>query len=379
MRTTTHDVLVIGAGLIGSSIAYYLSCNRANVGVLERGFAASGTSGATVALVAAATRDPVSYARFVERSKDLLLELTDTLDLDIHYDRCGELWIFRNNEMMKKGKAIIRRNRVAGLDTCFVDRKEIEELEPALSTKGILGAAYSATDGHLDPFALVRGLNRKANEQGAKCYFHTDVRKLSVGNGRITVQTSKGPFESANVVVAAGVWSPLITQSLGIGLPLRPVRGQILVTQPMPRIFDHVVSPGISQDWRGSIILGFCSEEVGYNNKNTLTALRSIAYDDITKSPLLRDLQVIRSYSGLRPMPFDEYPLLDKLPGYENVYVAAVHSGVGNAQIIGKSMAEWITEGESGVDLSAYSLTRDSLTKEPKPYRAGEESYYIGR
>ena len=108
---------------------------------------------------------------------------------------------------------------------------------------------------------------------------------------------------------------------------------------------------------------------VGYDNRNTLSALSSIARSVILKAPALQDLLVIRSYSGLRPMPFDGYPLLDRLPGLDNVYVAVGHSAIANAQIIAKSVAEWIAEGKPSTDLSDFSLTRDSLSQTPVPYR----------
>jgi sarcosine oxidase subunit beta len=137
----------------------------------------------------------------------------------------------------------------------------------------------------------------------------------------------------------------------------------------MPKIFNHVVHPGISQDWRGNLILGTCSEEAGYDNRNTLEALRNIAGQDLLKAPLLADLLIIRAYSGLRPMPFDGYPLVDRLPGYDDVFTVAAHSSIANCQIIARSLTEWVLQGRRGSDLEDHTLTRETLTHTPVPYR----------
>jgi glycine/D-amino acid oxidase-like deaminating enzyme len=366
---TNHEVLIIGAGSIGSSIAYYLSAMKVDVGVIESAHPGAGTTGATVAVVSSASRERLSYARFVEKSKDLYCELSEELDVDFHYERCGMLWIFMSEQMREEGKQVIRQNSAAGLDIRYVEGRDISELEPALSTESIHGAGYAATDGQLDPFLLVRGLTKRASEQGARFYYHTKATGVKAGSRVVQIQTNDGVFEGAQLVIAAGVWSPFITQSLGMGLPLRPVRGQVLVSQPMPRIFNHVVHPGISQDWRGNLILGICSEEAGYDNRNTFSMLSSIARSNILKSPVLQELLVIRTYSGLRPMPFDGYPLIDKLPGLDNVYLAVGHSAIANGQIVAKSVSQWVAEGKSSTDLSEFSLTRQSLCDTPAPYR----------
>ena len=368
--TNIHDVLIIGAGVQGCSLAYYLSLENVDVGIIERCYPAAGTTGATVAAISAATRERISYARFVEQSKDLYCALVEDLAVDIHYERCGMLWILMTEVALTEGNRVMQQNSAAGLDIRPVDRTEIRELEPALSTECILGAGLAGTDGQVDPFLLLQGLAGRATERGARFYYHTEVEHLSVGGGCVTVHSSDGLFQAERLIVAAGVWSPLITQSLGIGLPLRPVRGQVLVTQPMPKMFNAVIHPGISQDWRGNLVLGVCSEEVGYDNRNTLPALQMIARQNLLKAPLLAELLVIRSYSGLRPMPFDGYPLIDTLPGYDNIFVAAAHSGIANSQIIAKSLTEWILEGRPGTDLTDYALTRSSLSKPPVPYRA---------
>lgn len=380
MTGKNYDVLVIGAGVVGSCVAYYLTKKKLKVGVIERQYPGAGTSGATIALVVATVKKPLSYAIFTARSRELYTELEEILDIDFHYDRCGVIWIRRNEEHIKEAEKLIAEYRPAGFDIRLVDQKELQELEPELGSELTkLGAGYALDDGHLDPFALMHGLQKKAKEQGAEFHYYTEPTSMDVKNGIVQVDTARGRFEGRNLVVAAGAWSPFVTQMLGVGLPMRPVRGQVLVTQPMPKMIHHIISPGVCQFWPGNILLGMTAEEIGYSYKNTLPALQSIAWDDIMKVPALKDIPIIRTYSGVRPMPFDGKPIVDKLTGYDNVYVTATHSGIGVGPVIGSIMAEWIGEGSPGEDLTAYSIRRSSLSKEPVPYRAGEESFFIGR
>jgi sarcosine oxidase subunit beta len=383
MIAKNYDVIVIGGGVVGSCVSYYLTKENLSVGVIERRYIGAGTSGATIALVSAAIKKPLSYALFTARSRKLYMELEDELGIDFHYDRCGLIWLRRDEEQIKEAKKLIAEYRPAGFDVRLVDRKELEELEPELGPElTALGAMYAADDGHLDPFALMRGLHNKAKERGAEFYYYTEVTNIDVTGKIIKVNTTKGRLEGKILVIAAGAWSPLVTQMLGVGLPMRPVHGQVLVTQPVPKMIHHIISPGITQFWTGNILLGMTAEEIGYTYKNTLAGIQSIAWDDIRKVPALRDIPVIRIYSGLRPMPFDGKPLIDKLTGYDNVYVTATHSGFGVGPVIGSVMAKWISKGDPGEDLSAYSLRRGSLSKEPVPYREGEwvlGSPFIGR
>jgi sarcosine oxidase subunit beta len=213
-ETKTHDVLIIGAGVHGCSLANYLARQKADVGVIERAFPAAGTTGATVAAVSAATREKLSYALFIEKSKDLYRVLVEDLELDIHYEPCGMLWIFMTEQALQQGRRVIEQNRQAGLDIRFLSRAELREVEPALSTDHILGAGLAASDGQVDPFLLLRGMAHKAVKRGAHFYYHTEAMKITPRAGCIEVQTTRGLFQAGKLIIAAGIWSPLVTQSM---------------------------------------------------------------------------------------------------------------------------------------------------------------------
>lgn len=364
MLCRSHDVLIVGAGIVGTSIAYYLSRKGVDVAVLEKEYLGSGCSGANAAVIGSSTRSPVAHALFGERSNNLFAELAEELEADIHYRRCGRLTILKDASKLDHERLVIERNREAGIDICYVDRDDVKQLEPHLAIERICGAAYCPTDAQVDPFAAMRAIAGETRRRGGSFYFHTHVLGIHPRRSAVELSTTEGEFSGATVVIAAGIHSEKLTEPLGVDLPIRPVRGQALVTEPMPRLFKQVISPGICQSWRGNIILGVSTEEAGFANWNTLPVVRSIAEDNILKAPVLSKARIIRCFSGLRPMPLDGYPLLDRVTDQGDIYIAATHNGIAVSQAIGDTMARWIADGEKDPLLSSYGLSRQILDQD---------------
>jgi glycine/D-amino acid oxidase-like deaminating enzyme len=306
-------------------------------------------------------RSPLEVVRLEELSKQLFDRLSACVDEDIRYERCGRLWLLREPAMLQEGKTAIDRCATAGISVEYIDQEGLRQLEPWLDVRTTLGAAYLASDGQVDPFLLLQAMSRKIKEKGGTFYFHTNADKLISTEECVYLETTGGRLRAGTIVVAAGLWSSALVEPLGVSLDVRPVRGQLLVTEPMPRLLGHVISPGLSQCWRGNVLLGTSSEEVGHNNSNTLPVLRHIAEDSVAKAPALREIRVIRCFSGLRPMPLRGWPLLGRLPGHERIYVAVTHNGLSLSQAIGETMARWIVEGTRDSLLTPFSLSRGGV------------------
>ncbi len=364
MSRRTHDVLIVGAGIVGASIAYHLSLRKIDVGVIERAHLAAGASGANAAIVGAAMASPVEYALFEEAGKKLLARLADETRNTIRYQPRGRLSLLQDAEALRRAEEIARRNRDAGIPVEILPPEDARRLEPEIDSTRIVGAAFCPTDGQLDPFATLSTLVAKAGTGGSTFYFHTLAEHIDCDRRSVAVVTPDGIYRASTLVVAAGVHTPALVHPLGVEIPVRPVRGQILVTEALPRLFQHVVSPGITQCPEGNVLLGVSTEEAGFDQRTTLPVLSTIAGEAIAKAPVLRTARLLRTFAGLRPMPRDGLPILDVIHGRENVFVAVAHNAVTSSQAIGQGMAEWIVEDHRPVALVPFGLARSSLAEE---------------
>jgi len=356
MKPRPQDVLVIGGGVLGMSIAYHLSRLGASVTVFERDYPGAGASGANAAIVASSTTSPLSYALLEEWGKHLLVELGEAAGDDALFEACGRLRLVTEKEVGSSVIDVVRRNREAGIAVQYLQAESVEALEPQISSAGLLGAAYSPSDGIADPFRLLRVLVERINRRRGTLRHHTRVCTIRRTNRFVQVTTPRATYLGKVLVIASGVGSGQLSQQLGVTLPIRPMRGQILVTEQLPRLFHHVISPGITQCRSGNILLGVSMEDAGFANENTLSVLQTIARGSILKAPILKTACIIRCFSGLRPMPRDGLPILDRLPGYGNVYISVSHNGLTASQAIGQGMAQWIAEGEKPHLLAPFAL-----------------------
>jgi len=361
----SHDVLVVGGGIVGASIAYYLSRRGIDVGVIERSHPGGGASGANAAIIGTSLSSPLHYARFEQRSIRLFLQLSDETGRAIRFQPCGRLSLLQDARALKRVEGNIHRNHEAGIPVELIRPEDVGRLEPEIATTRIVGAALCPTDGQIDPFATLRILVSRTLAQGSTYYFHSPVRHIDCSGSGVRVATEGDVYHASTLVVAAGIQTPELIAPLGWNVAVRPVRGQILVTEALPTLFRHVISPGITQCPEGNVLLGVSTEEAGFDRRTTLPALQAIAKEALAKAPILRSARLLRTFAGLRPMPFDGLPILDSLPGRENVFVAVAHNAVTSSQAIGSSMAEWIAESRRPEELVQYRLTRPSLAERP--------------
>lgn len=164
-------------------------------------------------------------------------------------------------------------------------------------------------------------------------------------------------YQTKNLVLAAGVWTREIGLLLGLDVPVRPLRGQIIVTEPLKPLLRHTLSE-MRQTVNGEILIGYSKEEAGFDRSTTMDVIQQTAMAAVRMIPALSGAKIVRTFSGLRVMPQDEFPILGTVPGLENFYRAALHSGITLNPLAGTLMAELILEGETSLPLDHYSITR---------------------
>lgn len=390
------DAVIVGGGVIGTSIAYYLSKKGIKPILLERDDLASGSSGACDIDIILQSKNPGIHLQLAMESAKMYKTLADELDFNIEYETCGGMILIENEEQLKVMRDFVKRQKAIGLQVKLLDLKEASEIQPGLSPH-LVGATYSPQDAHVNPMKLCQAFAKAAKELGTEVYLNTGVLDIRLEKGKVkSVITSKGEVKTKTVINAAGVYAPMIGEMVGLSLPIKPRRGQIIVTEPVPKLVmadvlcaKYIVAKynpklieesdnpetrlgvglSLSQTHDGQILIGATREFVGYNKNTTHEALRAILRNATRLVPALKSIHAIRSFAGLRPYTPDGLPLLGQVEGIQGFIMAAGHEGDGIAlsPVTGRIISELIVDGKTFMDISCMSPVRfGSLTDKEK-------------
>ena len=374
------DVVIIGGGVIGSSIAYHLAARHISVLLFEKDTPAAGSSGGCDGAVLLQSKKHGMHLKMAVASTKLFGELNEQLPVPIEFERNGSMVVIEHEAEFAPMQAFVSQQRQHGVTVSLLDVREARELVPALS-EAIAGATFSPDDGKINPIRLNLAFIRGAKERGAQVKVGEYVKHINVKAGRVRgVTTSRGIYSCSVVVNAAGVMAPEIGRMVNIDVPIKPRRGQILVTEavePLARCcilsagyiaakFDpeiarqsgHGVS--IDQTAKGNILIGSTREFVGYNRQTSFDKLIKIANRARQIIPRLESLDVIRSFAGLRPYTPDGMPILGNVDSIEGFIMAAGHEGDGIAlsPITGELISQLISGEVPSISLEPFSISR---------------------
>jgi sarcosine oxidase subunit beta len=378
------EVVVIGGGIIGTSVAYYLAKANHDVVLLEREDLASGASGACTSTIWLQSKQIGIHLKMALESVKLYDTLAEELDYDIEYRKSGGMIVIEKDEEMKTYAEFVKRQRAAGLDVELLDISEARKLQPALSEK-LAGSTYSPMDRHVNPLRVTFGLARAIKKYGGKIYTDTEVKDVIVEKCRVKwVVANCGNIKTDIVVNAAGVDAPIIGNMVNLKIPITPVKGQELVTEPVPPLLRYPMlstgymvlkSPSYFKDSsarfaglvaeqtvNGNILLGTIREKGVWDKNTTAKGIKAIAQETVKIVPALKDVCVIRTFAGLRPETPDGLPILGTVDGLDGFIMACGHGGDGIAlaPITGKIIAELVTEGKPSISLEELSHSRFS-------------------
>ena len=358
------DVAVLGGGVLGNFIAYHLARAGQRTCLVERGYTAGGTSGATHAWIYVSTKTPGFYGRFSYESSLLYEQLEAEHGVDFQYERSGGLSILWTDEAVAQAHAMVAEQNAAGVDCEVLTPEETAEREPLLSPRHIKGSVYGPLDGCVNPFAVMYHMSTLARAHGVAFKPYSEVRAIERSDDGFLVRAGDGVVRAGKVVLAGGVWTRDFARMLGFEAPIRPSRGQVLVSEPMPKMVEHIVANGSIRQLRerGVILFGRVMENDQTANLNTYDGIQAALRDVLRMAPGMGDVRVVRSYAGIRPKPFDDLPVLGEVPGQPGVFTAVTHSGVTLGPIIGLSLTELVTGRPTTYDLTPYGWDRVGAT-----------------
>jgi glycine/D-amino acid oxidase-like deaminating enzyme len=351
-----YDAVIVGGGVIGNSIAYHLSEKQKDgILVIDQNYPLSGTSGSTQAWIWVHTKLPTWYGEFSMYSAELYPYLERKIG-DFEYHRTGGITPFFSEEDREQAKYVAELQAKVGIDIQVLSRDEVLAKEPNLSPE-VVGATFSRIDGNVNPFRLVEMYMRAAKKNGVNYAFYNQVTGLEKKEGSYVITSEQGVVKAKNLVLAVGAWSLGVAKMLGVHLPVKQVRGQILITEPLAPLINYTIS-GLRQTKNGEILIGYSKEEVGFDRSSTLDVIQETAQMAVRYVPAIAKANIVRCFSGIRAMPEDEMPILGRVPTMDNLYVASMHSGMTLSPLVGTLMSELIVEGETSIPIDRYSITR---------------------
>ncbi len=370
MRVDSSDVVVIGGGAIGTAVAYYLAEAGKSVTLVERRGVGQEASGANVGLVTLFSGhsfdepDPGPLYALTRASIDAYATLGDEVGVDIEYERCGGIVFAETEDKLAIIKRAYEGYKKHGVPIEWLDARGVRDCEPAFSSDRVLGGVFCPENGQVNPLMLCRAFALSARRRGVKFLLGAAVQDIYHANGRVSaVRTSEGAIRCEHVVNAAGAWAAEVGAMVGLRLPVAPARGQIMLTEPVPRFIRHVVSgaePSARQTRRGNVIIGSTLENAGFDKNVTTDIIAEFAHGVLPHFPRLRGLNVIRAWAGLRPATPDHKPIIELMDEPAGFCLAVGHSrrGICYAAGTGRLVADLITGRPPYLPAEAFRLSR---------------------
>jgi sarcosine oxidase subunit beta len=372
----TYDVVIIGAGVHGLAIAYYLGKRGiTNVAVLDKGYLGGGASGRNTAIIRSNYRTPQGVA-FYDESVKLYERLAQELDYNLMFSQQGHLTIAHTERGITTLRERAETNQLLGVDSRIVSREEIGDMVPGLDISDrphqpVLAGLYHPPGGIIRHDAVVWGYARGVDRQGIQIHPFTEVTAIgtvSNGNGRRVqeVVTNRGTVATATVVNATAGWCSTIGHMAGIDLPIVTYPLQALVTERLKPFLHHVIVSAtlhlyINQTDRGEVVIG---EEIdpysSYSMGSTLRFLENAAAHTLELFPCLTRVKVLRQWAGLCDMPPDFAPIIGLVPEVEGFILDVGWGTYGfkAAPAAGYRTAELIHTGKTPEVLEPFALDR---------------------
>ena len=368
------DVVVIGGGLTGSAICYYLAKAGVKAVLLEKGELCSEASGANQGGCPVLLTDSPITELILEGHKAYRKGLAEELGCDLEYQQQGSLSCTTNESVLPLLEEHARHLERQGIAVRIIERDSLLEEAPYLGDAIVGFALECPTDFTVNPFRVVYGFARRARELGALVLHSTPVIgiRTSARGVKAVVVADRPPIRTEWVVDAAGAWSAMIGEMVGIDVPVRPVQGQVVVTAAMPPSrFRYIldadwlrptfnVAGSYVQERGGNWTIGASKQEVGYCKNVSYEILTELLSKAVGFLPFLRRAQVIRSWAGLRPNCYiDGLPILGSVGSCRGfVEATGILEGVKLAPVIGRLISELIVEGKPSIGLEQFAYER---------------------
>ena len=361
-----YDAIVIGGGLVGSAIAYGLARAGQKAALVDEGDVAFRASRGNFGLVWVQSKGDGAphYQRWTRQSADewpaLAEELESKTGISVGHQQPGGLHLCLDEAELAARQAMMERMRTQsgnfGFDYRMLDRHELADLLPGLGPT-VVGASWTPYDGHANPLNLLHALHKGFIEKRGRYLPNSTVSDASAAPGDFRVRAGSDEIGAAKVVLAAGLGNAALAPHFGLSAPVKPLKGQILVTERARKMLPLPLTT-IRQTAEGTIMLGDSQEDVGFDTSQRPVVMQTIARRAVLAFPWLRDLQIVRAWAALRVMPADGLPIYDQSERFPGAFTANCHSGVTLAGAHANRFAPMVAAGTLDPALEPFSARR---------------------
>jgi sarcosine oxidase subunit beta len=355
----TADIVIIGGGIIGVSVAYYLGkVGAKNVVLLEKDLIGEGSTGLCAGGIRRQWTTEVNML-FSLKAFEIFQNFEDEFGVDPEFHQIGYLFLATSQEELEIfGKNVEFQNRF-GVPSQILTREEVKRGWPFLNTEDVFGGAFCDTDGYAGPYEITEGIARGARRHGVEIFQNTEVTSIEVERDRIvSVTTNAGPY-AANVGRMAR-----------IEVPVKPIRRQLFVTDAFPLIplsvpltIDHKQNFYFRREGETVLFSGPQDEEPSFNLSTDFGAMVETAEKATHRAPVFKDAKIARGWGGLYEISPDNHAILGEVPEVQGLFLANGFSGHGfqHGPAVGIVMAELILNGRTET-IDIEPLIKESLT-----------------
>jgi sarcosine oxidase subunit beta len=372
--TETADVVIIGSGIVGSSVAYHLAQQGCtNVLVIEReAHQGKGSTGKSMGGVRAQFSTPVNI-QMSKYSIDFFSKFDEVVGHPADYRAHGYLFCATNEKHLAYLKANRERQNALGVTNVeWISPDDIVKMVPQLRIDDVLGGTFCPTDGFVDPHSVMMGFMLNAREQGVRLWLETEVTGIETEAGKIKgIATTRGNVSTHVVVNAAGAWAARVAEMARTNLPVEPLRRQLVPTEPFdqlpqrfPMVIDMSTGFHFRREGKGILLAWNDPEETpGFKTEFDTTFVEKILTHAASRVPVLAEAGVNprRAWAGLYEMTPDHHAIIGPAPDIEGLYFVNGFSGHGvmHSPASGRVAADLILAGHSDlIDASQLSVER---------------------
>jgi len=370
-RAGGYDFVVVGGGVVGSSIAFGLAERGRRVAVLDEGDRAQRAARTNFGLVWVQSKGDgmPAYMRWTRRSADLWPAFAQRLEsltgVGIEYRKAGGLvYCLGPVEFDARREKVEQLRAQADIyGTEMIERAALERLVPgARFGPDVVGASHCPNDGHCNPLLLLKALHAALAIHGAHYLPDAPARNIVHREGRFVVDTPRGSIEAGRLVLAAGHGTPALADAIDLPAPMKAERGQILVTERCRPILP-IPGSGIRQTQDGTFLIGSSKEKTGFDDSTTVAVGGRMAARAIRILPELGGIRLTRTWGGIRVLTPDNHPVYAESARCPGAFVAICHSGITLAAVHAADLAEAISGGALGPTLEAFHARRFHVPK----------------